>query len=115
MTSEEPTLHFETFHLTNINVKIREDHKAPAIFNFFGTLAWGIDGRLFNYKNISLINVFFLCIFYLFIKNKNSIIYAPIYKNYVLRYIASYNFHCLKTIDHTLTQPLIFCSLLLVY
>lgn len=49
----ESPLHFNTFLLTNSKVKLPEDHKSLAIFNFFGTLAWGIDGSLFNYKNIT--------------------------------------------------------------
>jgi hypothetical protein len=49
--------HFESLVLTNLKVennnKDSSSKRTLAIFNFFGTLAWGIDGRLFNYENIT--------------------------------------------------------------
>jgi hypothetical protein len=49
----ESNFHFESFTLTNSKVECSENNKTLALFNFFGTLAWGIDGKLFNYNSIT--------------------------------------------------------------
>ena len=49
--------HFKLGPIVNVNplptISEKEDRKkiTLAMFNFFGTLAYGDDGRLFNYEN----------------------------------------------------------------